>query len=71
MLRLIVSEPDARAVEYLIVAYPAGRPAPQIVAELAKQGADGRKVRPLGIASVEERTRSARVGDVIQAVGTT
>ena len=71
MLRLIVSEPDARAVEYLIVAYPAGRPAPQIVAELAKQGSDGQKIRPLGIASVEERTRSARVDDVIQAVGMT
>jgi hypothetical protein len=48
-LRLLVSEPDARAVEYLIVAYPAGRPAPPIVAELANR--HGQKIRPLGIAS--------------------
>jgi SAM-dependent methyltransferase len=70
LLRLIVSEPDARALEYLILAYPSGRPAPALVTELADQGARGRKVRPLGIASVRQRTREGDA-DEVQPVGMT
>jgi SAM-dependent methyltransferase len=70
LLRLIVSEPDARAVEYLIVAYPSGRPAPAVVTELAAHGGGGGKIRPLGIA-VRQRTRAGDADDVVQPVGMT
>jgi SAM-dependent methyltransferase len=61
MLRLIVSDPDARAVEHLIVAYPAESPAPPIVATLQLGGDGAQRIRPLRL-EPEADGRYGRIG---------
>ena len=60
VLRRIVSDPDVRAVEHLIVASPADRLPPQVALDLARR-AGGGVIRPLGIAPRAPAGRGQRL----------